>query len=56
MTPRALSYLSYNWPDKPLGSLELPSCLKFSDENKMGVQIIEVYFHKINKIKIAGLS
>ena len=35
-------------------SLELQSCLKFSDENKMGVQIIEVYFHKIDKIKVAG--
>ena len=37
MPHRAPSYLSYNWPDKPLGSLELPGCLKLSDENKMGV-------------------
>ena len=37
MTPRAQSYLSYNWPDKPLG-----------------VQIIEFYFHKIDKIKVVG--
>ena len=27
-----------------------------SDENKMGVQIIEFYFHKIDKIKVAGAS
>ena len=35
MTPRAQSYLSYS------------GYLKFSDENKMGVPIIEVYFHKV---------
>ena len=39
MTPRAQSYLSYNeW------------CFQMSDENKMGVQIIKFYFHKIYKI------
>ena len=37
MTPRAQSYLSYNWHDKPLG-----------------VQIIEFYFHKIDKIGLLG--
>jgi len=25
-----------------------------SDENKMGVKIIEFHFHKIDKIKVAG--
>ena len=43
MTPRVQSYLSSNdwWS-------------QMSDENKMGVQIIEFGFHKINKMKVVG--
>jgi len=52
MTPRTQSYLSYNWPDKPLGSTYIPG--QMSDKNKIGLQIIEFYFHKIDKIKVAG--
>ena len=32
----------------------ITACLKFSDENKMGVQMIEFYFHKIDKIRVRG--
>jgi len=52
MTPRTQSYLSSNWPYKPLGSTHIPG--QMSDKNKKCVQISEFYFHKMDKIKVAG--